>query len=44
MIFTRYGTRWKVDEFGALWFDIEGTREARILGANWLRWSGIDLG
>jgi hypothetical protein len=43
MHFTRYGTHWKVDQFGALWFSIEGTPEERILGTSWLRWYGIDL-
>lgn len=43
MMFTKHGQDWKVDQFGALWFCIEGTPEARLLGKTWLRWCAIDV-
>lgn len=49
MIFTRYGTRWRIDEFGALWWDAD--EQPAILraychdaaGSSWFRWCGIDV-
>lgn len=49
MIFSRYGVRWTVDEFGALWFEVPADDglvlwgERRMYGSRWLRTSGIDL-
>lgn len=46
MMFVRYGTTWRVDDFGALWFEIDGPEcwgEQREDGRRWLRWMGIDL-
>jgi DNA (cytosine-5)-methyltransferase 1 len=43
MHFTRYGTHWKVDEFGALWFELDDLNMERVIGAKWLRWYGIDI-
>ena len=41
MTFMRYGTTYKVDEFGALWF--EADPDYRHLTGDWVRWCGIDL-
>lgn len=48
MMFTKHGMVFRVDEFGALWFEIEPDDpelygERSHAGARWLRWIGIDV-